>query len=63
LLTKAQVAAYAQCTARCVDNWMKRGFLPYFKIGRSVRFKLTDVQTSLDEHFRVARRERSLRRA
>jgi len=59
LLTKAEVAAYAQCTPRCVDNWMKRGFLPYFKIGRVVRFKLADVEASLDGHFRVARRARS----
>ena len=43
LLTKSEVAAYAQCTTRCIDNWMRRGYLPYFKIGRTVRFKVADV--------------------
>ena len=59
LLTKAEVAAYAQCTTRCIDNWMRRGYLPYFKIGRTVRFKVADVDAYLSHHFRVARRSRS----
>lgn len=58
LLTKAQVAAYVQCTSRCVDNWMKQGYLPYFKIGRSVRFKLADVDAHLAEYFRIMRQRR-----
>ena len=56
LLTKSEVAAYAQCTTRSIDNWMKLGYLPYFKIGRTVRFKASDVDAYLSEHFRVARR-------
>lgn len=59
LLTKTEVAAYAQCTTRCIDNWMKLGYLPYFKIGRTVRFKVSDVDAYLIENFRVARRGRS----
>ena len=59
LLTKTEVAAYAQCTTRCIDNWMKLGYLPYFKIGRTVRFKVNDVDAHLNEHFRVDRRGRS----
>ena len=58
LLTKAEVAAYAQCTTRCIDNWMRFGYLPYFKIGRTVRFKISDVDAYLNENFRVARRGR-----
>lgn len=58
LLTKSEVAAYAQCTTRCIDNWMRRGYLPYFKIGRTVRFKVADVDAYLNNHFRVARRSR-----
>lgn len=59
LLTKTEVAAYARCTTRCIDNWMKLGYLPYFKIGRTVRFKVSDVDAYLTEHFRVERRSRS----
>lgn len=58
LMTKLEVAAYAQCTTRCIDNWMRRGYLPYFKIGRTVRFKVADVEAYLSNHFRVARRSR-----
>ena len=58
LLTKTEVADYAQCTTRCIDNWMRRGYLPYFKIGRTVRFKVADVDAYLSHHFRVARRSR-----
>ncbi len=58
LLTKTEVADYAQCTTRCIDNWMRRGYLPYFKIGRTVRFKVADVDAYLSNHFRVARRSR-----
>ncbi len=58
LLTKSEVATYAQCTTRCIDNWMRRGYLPYFKIGRTVRFKVADVEAYLSNHFRVARRSR-----
>ncbi len=58
LLTKSEVAAYAHCTTRCIDNWMRRGYLPYFKIGRTVRFKVADVEAYLSNHFRVARRSR-----
>ena len=59
LLTKSEVAAYAQCTTRCIDNWMRHGYLPYFKIGRTVRFKGGDVDAYLSANFRVARATRS----
>ncbi len=61
LLTKAEVAAYAQCTTRCIDNWMKLGYIPYFKIGRTVRFKVTDIDAYLHEHCRVDLRANSRR--
>jgi excisionase family DNA binding protein len=61
LLTKAQVARYVQCTPRCIDNWMRLGYLPYLKIGRVVRFKAADVDAYLEEHFRVIRRQRTPR--
>ena len=51
--TKAEVAHYCQITIRCVDKWMKRGFLPYYKIGRSVRFQAADVRAFLKRNFRV----------
>jgi excisionase family DNA binding protein len=55
LLTKAQVASFVQCTTRCVDNWMKRGYLPYYKIGRCVRFRQADIEAHLKDHHRITR--------
>ena len=55
LITKAEVAAYVRKTTRTIDAWMAAGILPYYKIGRSVLFKLSDVQQHLDQNFRVNR--------
>ena len=49
LLTKRQVAELLNVTPRSIDNWMKRGLLPYLKIGRSVRFNASNVIRHLDE--------------
>jgi hypothetical protein len=50
LLTKIQIAQRLQKTTRCVDSWMKRGYLPYFKVGRSVLFRWADVVESLNRY-------------
>jgi excisionase family DNA binding protein len=54
-ITKVEVAKRLNKTLRTVDNWMKRGLLPYFKIGRSVAFKWSDVETHLANHCRVCK--------
>jgi excisionase family DNA binding protein len=53
---KAEVAQRLNKTLRTVDNWMQRGLLPYFKIGRSVVFKWSDVEAHLAQTCRVCRR-------
>jgi excisionase family DNA binding protein len=53
---KTEVARRLNKTLRTVDNWMKRGLLPYYKIGRSVSFKWSDVETHLKASCRVSRR-------
>ena len=40
---------------RTVDNWTKRGILPYYKIGRSVSFKWSEIEAALARSCRVAR--------
>ena len=52
---KTEVARRLNKTLRTVDNWMQRGLLPYYKIGRSVVFKWSDVETHLTQTCRVAR--------
>ena len=55
-ITKVEVAKRLNKTLRTVDNWMKRGLLPYFKIGRSVSFRWSDVEAHLAQNCRVCKR-------
>jgi excisionase family DNA binding protein len=49
-LTKAQVAELFQIELRTLDSWMHKGFLPYLKIGRTVRFTMTDIEAHIQQH-------------
>jgi excisionase family DNA binding protein len=55
-IPKEEVAKRLGKTVRCIDNWMARGLIPYFKIGRSVSFKWSDVESHLAQTCRVCRR-------
>ena len=48
LLTDKQVAAYLKITTRHLDSWRKAGFIPYFKIGRAIRFRRAEVEAALE---------------
>jgi excisionase family DNA binding protein len=52
LLTKQALAPRLNCSVRTVDEWMRKGKLPYIKVGKSVRFRWADVMQKLSE-FRV----------
>lgn len=54
-ITKAEVAQRLGKRIRTVDNWMQRGLLPYYKIGRSVSFKWSEVELHLKQMCRVCR--------
>jgi len=54
-INKREVAKRLGKTLRTVDNWMHRGLLPYYKIGRSVNFRWIEVQSHLAQTTRVAR--------
>jgi excisionase family DNA binding protein len=44
---KKEVAEHLNVSLRTLDVWMKKGYLPYIRIGRSVRFKLSDSDEAL----------------
>ncbi len=48
LLTKRGLAPRLEISPRTLDAWMKRGFVPYIKIGKSVSFRLADVLEKLN---------------
>jgi hypothetical protein len=47
LLKKGQLAEELNISTRSVENFMRRGWIPYVKIGKSVRFCLADVLATL----------------
>ena len=50
--TKRELAARLRRSTRTVDDWMRKGKLPYIKIGKSVLFRWRDVLEKLNS-FRV----------
>ena len=54
-ISKAEVARRLRKRVRTVDNWMRLGILPYYKIGRSVAFKWSEIEQQLSRTCRVAR--------
>jgi excisionase family DNA binding protein len=52
LLTKKGLAPKLQISPRTLDDWMRKGRIPFIKVGRTVRFRLTDVIEKLNT-FRV----------
>ncbi len=43
-LKKHEVAQLLNKSVRTVEHWMRDGILPYFKLGRTVRFLWSDVK-------------------
>jgi excisionase family DNA binding protein len=54
-IKKRDVAKRLGKTVRTVDNWMSRGILPYYKIGRSIEFKWSEIEAHLAQTCRVTR--------
>ena len=52
-LSKDEVAVILGVTIRTVETYMRDGLLPYYKISRTVRFKLADVEAHLNSTCRV----------
>ena len=52
-ITKEEVARRLSKTVRTVENWQRRGYLPFVKIGQSVLFRWSDVVAHLERNFRV----------
>lgn len=53
MLTRSQLAARCGLSLRTIDDLASRGILPFFKIGKSIRFDPTEVEAALRERFHV----------
>jgi excisionase family DNA binding protein len=53
LMTKKDVAAYLKVSLGTVGTLIRNHRLPYIKIGRSVRFMISDVENELKRRCRI----------
>ena len=51
LINKKQMAERLSVTPRTLENWMKRGLVPYIRIGRVVRYDLEEVMRTLKRRY------------
>lgn len=54
--TKDEMAAELKITRRTLTVWMRRGLIPFYKIGRTVRFNIHSVRAHLEANCRVGGR-------
>jgi excisionase family DNA binding protein len=48
LLTEKDTCAYLRVSKRNLYCWRMAGLIPYFKIGRAVRFRKTEMDAALE---------------
>ena len=56
LLTKKEIAARAKVTTRTIENWQRRGVIPFIKIKKVTLFCWDDVVKHLKANHEVCRR-------
>jgi excisionase family DNA binding protein len=50
-MSEREVALYLKASARTIVNWRQRGLIPYFRIGRSIRYSREQLDRALmDRH-------------
>ena len=48
LMTEQDLAAHLKICRRQLYNWRIAGLIPYFKLGKAVRFRVADVLEALE---------------
>ena len=57
-MDKRQIARQLGRTVRSVDTYMALGIIPFYKLGRTVMFKWSEVDQHIQAHFRVCLRSK-----
>lgn len=52
-IDKHECARLLGRTVRSVDTYMAEGLIPYYKLGRTVAFKWSEVDAHIRQHHRV----------
>ena len=50
--TELELAERLRITPRTAITWRQQGILPFFKIGRAIRYRRADVNRILEERYR-----------
>ena len=48
LMTEQELATHLKVCRRQLYNWRMAGLIPYFKMGKAVRFRVTDVAAAIE---------------
>ena len=48
LITEQELARHLKICRRQLYNWRVAGLIPYFKLGKAVRFRVTDLATAIE---------------
>jgi len=52
-ITRKQLAVHCGLSLRYIDELTRNGVLPFFKIGKSIRYELPEVEAALRERFHI----------
>ena len=55
-IDKRRLAKQLGRTVRSIDTYMAKGIIPFYKLGRTVAFKWSEVDEHIKVHFRVCLR-------
>jgi excisionase family DNA binding protein len=61
-ITRKELALHCGLSLRYIDELTRKGVLPYYKIGKSIRYDLAEIETALHESFHVRAKARSASR-
>jgi len=48
LLTETEACEYLRVRPRQLFNWRMTGLVPFIRIGRAIRFRVTDLDAAID---------------
>jgi excisionase family DNA binding protein len=48
LMTEQELASHLKVCRRQLYNWRMAGLIPYFKMGKAVRFRVADVAVAIE---------------
>jgi len=49
LITEQELADHLKVCRRQLYNWRMAGLIPYFKMGKAVRFRVADVAVAIEQ--------------